>query len=164
MAGIGSLFPSRAAGNYTTVESAASAKQEGTDVARKVLRRRLSREQKARLARLLDMMYTPVSLAKEVGLNVRQVYRVYIPLGCPHERDENNRIWIHGTSFREWATAIYEKRKLAKDEAFCLTCRQAVLVTEPVLRQKEELTYLECDCPRCGRRLARIVTSQRQKS
>ena len=49
--------------------------------------------------KLLDMLYTPKELANEIGINVRQVYKVYIPAGCPHERDEHRHIWINGKAF-----------------------------------------------------------------
>jgi hypothetical protein len=122
-----------------------------------VTRGKLDRQQKLRLARLLDMMYTPRELAEEIGFNARQVYRVYVPLGCPHQRDENDRIWINGEAFREWVAATYRKQRLADDEAFCLTCRRPVKMVDPALHKKNGVAYLRCQCPECGRVLARIV-------
>jgi hypothetical protein len=122
-----------------------------------LLRGRLNGRQKQRLDTLLDMMYRPSELAEEIGFAVRQVYRVYIPAGCPHERDEQRHIWINGKAFREWALDVYKKCKLASDEAFCLTCRQPVKMIDPIQQRKGRLLYVLCDCPKCGRRLTRIV-------
>ena len=97
-----------------------------------ILRGRLNGQQRNRLVNLLDMMYSPSELAKEVGFTVRQVYRVYIPIGCPHERDDKGHLWINGKVFREWAKDVYQKRKLARNEAFCLTCKKPVKVTNPI--------------------------------
>ena len=41
-------------------------------------------------------------LADEIGFNVRQMYRVYIPNGCPHNRDDSRHLWINGLEFRNW--------------------------------------------------------------
>lgn len=122
-----------------------------------LLRGRLNAQQKTRLGGLLDMMYKPSELAEEVGFSVRQIYRAYIPAGCPHERDEQRYLWINGKAFREWALEAYKKRDLASDQAFCLTCKRPVEIVNPVQMQEGRLVYVLCDCPTCGRRLARIV-------
>lgn len=123
---------------------------------------RLNGNQRNRLAKLLDMMYTPKELAREVGFAKRQVYRVYIPAGCPHERDSRQHIWINGKAFREWVREVYKKRELAEDEAFCLTCRKPVKMSEPEKRREGRLIYWVCECPSCGRKLARIIDKQRR--
>lgn len=66
------------------------------------LKGRLKGCQRMRLIKLFDMLYKPSELAEEVGFTRRQVYRVYIPAGCPHKRDEHKHIWINGKAFREW--------------------------------------------------------------
>jgi hypothetical protein len=119
---------------------------------------RLDGSQKNRLAKLLNMLYKPSELAEEIGFTVRQVTRVYIPAGCPHTRDEHNRIWINGKEFREWVTEAYKKRELGQNQAFCLSCKQAVKMVNPERYQEGRLFYYLCDCPNCGRKLARIIT------
>jgi hypothetical protein len=127
-----------------------------------LLKGRLNGQQRTRLKKLLNMMYKPSELAEEVGFNVRQVYRVYIPAGCPHERDERRRIWINGKAFREWAEEVYSKRELASNEAFCLTCKRPVKMIGATKKQEGRLVYYLCNCPNCGRRLSRIIEKKKR--
>lgn len=123
-----------------------------------ILRGRLNGNQKNRLTKLLDMPYSPIELAQEIGFTQRQVYRVYVPLGCPHTRDNERHIWINGKEFREWIKIIYLKRKLKINEAFCLTCKKAVPMHNKVRKNINNLFYYQCECPNCGRVLNRIIT------
>lgn len=118
---------------------------------------RLSGNQKTRLQSLLNMMYRPSEIAEEIGFEVRQVYRVYIPLGLPHERDDHNHIWINGVVFRDWVKETYQETTLEENQAFCLTCRKAVEIQNPEKNQKKGLEYIICDCPQCGRKLSKIT-------
>ena len=122
-----------------------------------LLRGRLSGHQCLRLKSLLDMMYTPAELAEEIGFSKRQVYRAYLPIGCPHEKDENGRIWINGKSFAAWYIQVYTRPRLKKDETFCMTCKKAVAMIKPVKEQTDGLVYLLSTCPNCGRKLSRII-------
>ena len=79
---------------------------------------RLNGQQKNRLVKLLDMFYKPSEIAEEIGFSVRQVYRVYIPAGCPYERDSKKRLWSNGKAFREWAIEIYKKGSLLRVKHF----------------------------------------------
>ncbi|KAA3646163.1 MAG: hypothetical protein DWQ07_08025 [Chloroflexi bacterium] len=129
-----------------------------------ILKGRLDGRQRNRLKSLLNMMYKPSELAEEVGFSIDQVYRVYVPLGCPHERDERNHIWINGQLFREWFEDVYKKRKLASNEAFCLTCKMSVEMRNPERKKTGDgLVYVLCDCPNCGRRLAKIIDQKKRK-
>jgi len=130
-------------------------KMKSTEV---IIKGRLDGNQRNRMARLLDMMYSPSELADEIGFNVRQVYRVYLPLGCPNEKDSKGRHWINGQQFREWILNLYQKRELAVNEAFCLTCKNPVKMVNPERLQEGRLFYYLCICPVCGRKLARIIT------
>ena len=121
------------------------------------LKGRLDGRQRNRLKGLLHMHYTPRELAEEVGIDKQQVYRVYLPLGCPHERDSRRHIWIDGSAFCEWYQQHYSKVKMLDDEAFCLTCKQPVKMIKPEKLEKNGLIFFECSCPACGRRLARII-------
>gem|GEM_PF-576945 len=125
------------------------------------LKGRLDGSQRNRLIRLLDMFYSPSELAEEVGFTRRQVYRVYIPAGCPHERDERRHIWINGKVFRGWCEETYPRVSIGQDETFCLSCKKAVKITNPIRKQKGRLHYWISQCPNCGRKLARIITREK---
>ena len=127
------------------------------------LRGRLSGQQKTRLQNLFDMMYRPSEIAKEIGITKRQFYRVYLPLGLPHERDHRNHVWINGCVFREWVSDYYQKTKLEENEAFCLTCKKPVQIITPDHKKKFDITYIICNCPICGRKLSKIIDRKPEK-
>ncbi len=58
-----------------------------------------------------DMLYSPTELAELIGINCRQFYFVYIPAGCPHEKDERGYYWINGIAFREWYNEVFKEAK-----------------------------------------------------
>lgn len=122
-----------------------------------LLRGRLSGSQKNRLGKLLDMLYTPSELAAELGISNRQFSRVYIPAGCPYQKDSKGRYWINGKAFREWAKDVYKKLPLGADEVFCLTCKHPVKMVKPEKKKSGDLVYYLCKCPDCGRVIARII-------
>ena len=122
-----------------------------------ILKGRLNGAQRMRLAKLLNMFYTSAELAQEIGFTTRQIYRVYVPLGCPCVRDDRGCLWINGNLFAEWYEETYPKNSLLQDEAFCLTCKKSVKMIDPVKQRKDRLSYWVCKCSACGRRLARII-------
>ena len=122
-----------------------------------VLKGRLNGIQRNRLKGLLDMLYSPRELSEEIGIHVDQVYNVYIPLGCPHERDVAKHIRINGKRFAEWYRELYPKIVLAEDETFCKTCKQGVKIYRPKQRRKGLLLYVVSVCPVCGRNLTKIL-------
>jgi hypothetical protein len=127
-----------------------------------ILAGRLDGKQRNRLKRLLDMMYSPRELAEEIGVNVNRFYMVYIPGGCPNERDSLRHIWINGKDFRAWFEEVYAKRNLQPGQAFCLTCKKAVEMINPDRKRQDKLIYDLCNCPNCGRRLTRIVDHKKK--
>lgn len=126
-----------------------------------LLKGRLDGAQRMRLKKLLDMHYKPSELASIVGFNQRQVYRAYIPLGAPFEKDKTGHLWINGKQFAEWYANNFPKVSLDKWQVFCLTCKCAVTFTKAKRMQKGELAYLICKCPHCGRKIAKITKNQR---
>ncbi len=129
----------------------------------RLLRGRLNGAQKNRLRKLFDMMYRPRELADEIGFNVRQVYRVYIPNGCPNKRDDSRHIWINGLEFRNWIENKYKKIRLKKDQGYCRKCDKAVKLinTEIKTTKLGDTDYLLSNCPYCGRKIPRIVENRR---
>jgi len=131
----------------------------------RLLRGRLDGAQKNRMRKLLDMPYTPKQLAKEIGFNVRQIYFVYIPAGCPHERDERRYITINGKLFREWVEKTYKKRKLGDNQGYCRTCDKGVEFVDPAIKTVGDTDFLYGDCSICGRKnIHRIVANRRGAS
>jgi len=128
-----------------------------------ILKGRLDGRQRNKLNRLLDMLYSTKELASEIGINHEQIYRVYIPLGCPHERDSKNHILINGRLFRDWYQANYKKPLISKNETFCIACQKPVAITNPANKQKGELSYILCKCPHCSRTLSKITANTRGK-
>lgn len=128
-----------------------------------ILRGRLNGIQRNRMKSLFDMFYTPKELADELGISKNQIYMVYVPLGCPVERDAKKHILINGKSFSNWYIKTYPKLHLLRDETFCKTCRTAVKIYKPKKQVKGELTYLLSDCPVCGRHLTKIVSKIHDK-
>lgn len=127
-----------------------------------ILKGRLDGRQRNRLKGLFDMLYTPKELAQAIGMHIDQVYAVYIPLGCPHVRDNKKHILINGKGFTEWYSKIYTKIKLAQDETFCLTCKKGVKIINPKTQNKNGLIYLISVCPVCMRTLTKIIDSNRR--
>ncbi|KXK15318.1 MAG: hypothetical protein UZ14_CFX002000614 [Chloroflexi bacterium OLB14] len=125
-----------------------------------ILQGRLNGKQKYRMKRLLDMMYSPKELANEIGISTDMIYRGYIPLGCPHERNNLNYILINGKQFLEWYEHAYKKIHLGKDETFCLTCKKGVKIVNQKQMQNKDLVYLLSACPICGRKLTKIIASK----
>lgn len=107
------------------------------------------------------MLYTSRELADEIGIDVNQVYSVYVSLGCPLERDERNHIYINGKAFCEWYLQTYPKLKLAEDETFCKTCKRGVKIHQPKRKKKGGLVYVLSVCPVCGRGLTKILDYER---
>lgn len=134
------------------------------DQAAILLKGRLNGPQRSRLPRLLDMLYKPSELAQEVGFTRRQVYRAYIPAGCPHQRDSRKHLWINGKLFRGWYEATYPRVTLTENEAFCLTCKKAVKLNNPVHEKRGRLSYWVCNCAKCGRKLVRIITRDKRQA
>lgn len=126
-----------------------------------ILRGRLNGIQRNRLKGLFDMLYTPKELAVEIGINVNQIYMVYVPLGCPAERDDRGHIFINGKFFLDWYSKVYVKIRLREDETFCKTCKGAVLIHQSKQKTKNGLTYILSVCPVCGRGLTKILFNER---
>jgi hypothetical protein len=129
----------------------------GNDMENFILKGRLNGKQRNRLKGLFDTMYSPRELAEEIGFHIDQVYAVYVPMGCPHERDKKNHILINGEAFARWYGKTYAKAKLAQDETFCKTCRKGVKIIQPERHTKNDLVYLLSVCPVCGRKLTKII-------
>lgn len=105
---------------------------------------------------LLDMLYRPSELAKELGCPLELIQRVYLPADCPRQRDETGHIWINGHLFRDWLRNTWkvEKRRtqLADNQSFCVVCRKAVVYapTGKHIGNNRAVTLEEGICAECG--------------
>ncbi len=122
-----------------------------------ILKGRLDGKQRNKLKALFDMLYTPRQLSEEIGIHIDQVYGVYMPLGCPQERDAKKHILINGKEFADWYIKFYSKLKLKQDETFCKTCKSGVKIYQPKQHTKNGLVYILSVCPNCGRKLTKII-------
>ena len=129
-----------------------------------ILQGRLNGSQRNKVKGLLNMLYTPKELSEELGVNLEQIYRVYIPAGCPLSRDERGRISINGKEFKFWYEENYQKRKLEKGQAYCVSCKKIVGVSSPERMSKANLVYDCYLCPNCGKKVVRIVDAKRKKN
>ena len=127
-----------------------------------ILSGRLRGQKRYNLRGLMDVDLKASELAEELGISVHQVYRVYVPLGCPHTRDEYNHIWINGKEFKEWYEELYKKRKPRKDQTWCVSCKRFVKLENPTTAKSENLVYYLSNCPICGKLTAKIVDHKRR--
>ncbi len=125
------------------------------------------RAQIIRLGRLLDMEYKPSEIADEIDIDVSAIYQSYLPNGCPHRRDKNNHIWIHGTSFAGWVKEIVERNKkvpgfpLGEDEAWCVKCCKVVTMLDPHERKiKTNLNMIYGKCSVCSGKVNRLKSGK----
>lgn len=126
-----------------------------------ILKGRLNGIQRNRLKGLFDMMYSARELADEIGIHIDQIYNVYVPLGCPEDRDGRKHILINGKAFAEWYCKVYVKIRLMPDETFCKTCKKGVKIYKPKKRTKGKLVYILSVCKTCGRNLTKIIENSR---
>lgn len=127
-----------------------------------LLKGRLTGTQRRKLVQLLDMLYTPAELAEILGFGRRQFYRVYVPAGCPHEREGNGHLWINGAVFRKWYFEAYPKITVAENEVYCLSCKKIVPISDSELKQKGRYLYQSITCSNCGRRVSKAVSNKRE--
>jgi uncharacterized protein YlaI len=125
------------------------------------LKGRLKGVQRQKLSQLLDMHYTPSEIGDILGFGRRQFYRVYIPAGCPHERGENDRLWINGAAFREWYFQQYPKIQIDEHEAYCLACKKIVTVENPETKQTGNYRYWSFICPNCGHKMSKAISKSK---
>ena len=118
---------------------------------------RFTRSQMQRARRLLHMKYKPSEIAEEIGCQVHTIYRVYIPAGCPHER-EGAHFWIVGDLFRDWMLAQHRETKrkggakMKSDQGYCVMCEKAVAMKGPftVRPVSAQLELALGHCSECG--------------
>jgi hypothetical protein len=112
-----------------------------------------------RSAGLLPMLYTPRELGEAIGISPRAI-RDWMEMGMPYTRDVKRRIWINGVGFATWVQSIRSKRqkyRLNDDEAYCLRCKGAVKLSDPIKSQRGKLIIWTGTCLTCGAKIHRGV-------
>jgi hypothetical protein len=104
---------------------------------------------------LLPMLYKPAEIAEELGIPPRTVYDWLYEAGAPFQRDNSRHLWINGREFLEWIEQNRKKKsdrpRLKSDEAYCLRCKTAVQLINPVRTPvKGRLYMIRGICPQCG--------------
>lgn len=125
---------------------------------------RLNGSQRNKVKGLLNMLYTPKELSEEIGISLDQVYRVYVPAGCPNIKDHRGRILINGKEFKAWFKETYKKRSLEKNQAYCVSCKKAVEITNPERIKDGNNIYSMSICPLCGKKVTRFIDCKRKKN
>jgi excisionase family DNA binding protein len=108
---------------------------------------------------LLPMLYKVRELAEELDTSRRTIRR-WAHRGMPHQRDGRNHIWVNGEEFAKWVEDQRRGRRgpeLRPSEAYCLRCRKAVRLRNPVRKRDAKMTLLQGICPQCGATVNRGV-------
>jgi hypothetical protein len=108
---------------------------------------------------LLPMLYKVRELAEELHVSPNTI-RKWAQKGMPHQRDSRSHIWINGREFAEWVeTQRHARRgpKLGPDEGYCMRCRRAVHLLNPIQQINRKQVLLRGACPRCGATVNRGV-------
>lgn len=128
---------------------------------------RFKRAQIIRLTRLLNMMYRPSEIAKEIEVTTEMVVRTYLPAGAPHTRDESGHIWIHGWAFRDWAKTVIgakrarSKHPMTENQAWCMKCNAVVTILNPKPKKLNRYAdLLQGTCAVCGTRVNRAISKR----
>ena len=121
----------------------------------------MSREAKLRANGLLDMLYKPSEIARELGIEKRHIYGRLIPSGMPHNKDRNGSIWIHGPELAAWLRTLTKKRvPLADGEAYCMRCRKPSRIVDSKRVRHGALMLLRGKCNKCGATVNRGVKAR----
>ncbi len=114
----------------------------------------LKHTQIIRLGRILDMLYTPKELAREIEVTPDTIYRSYLAAGLPHVRDRKG-IWIHGPAFVSWAKLTISKHRrkrapLPEGTAWCMRCNVPIAMEAPQVKYANRyIEIMQSHCPHC---------------
>lgn len=134
-----------------------------TELAEYIHQGRMNGSQRNKVKSLFNMLYTPKELSEEIGISLDQIYRAYIPIGCPHSKDRRGRILINGIEFKVWYEETYKKRTLDKNQAYCVSCKYVIEMINPEQKRIGNIIYYLATCPNCGKSTARFIDCKRKK-
>lgn len=115
---------------------------------------------------LLDMEYKPSELAAELHVSDITLYKWFTG-GAPHRKDATGHLWIHGVSMAAWienhVSAAWEEKPripMSENQAFCMSCRQAVEIGKVTRRAYNNRTLRIQGFGVCGHKVSRIVATK----
>ena len=109
-----------------------------------------------------DRIYSPETLADEIGFCIRTIYR-HLKAGLPVDKNVRPYL-IHGREAKKYFHEKYESRKriLEENQFYCMTCKKAVSVDLQTAKKVYSGGYysknnaqiiLKTTCPNCGKRV-----------
>jgi hypothetical protein len=102
---------------------------------------------------LLPMMYKVSEIAIDLDAPERTL-RDWLDAGAPHERDEQQHIWVNGTLFAAWVVAQQKPKrdqKMDDGHAYCLRCNAVVPLVNPItVPMQGKLIMIKGVCATCG--------------
>ncbi len=123
--------------------------------------------QQVNIAReLLDMLYKPAELARELFVEKPAVYE-WTRNGMPHKKDDKGRLWVHGIKAGEWVlfqSTKRQKEKIAIPQGmiFCMKCQKP---TKYKNAKHEYLTsgriMVKAICTICGMQVRQFRKSEK---
>ena len=126
-----------------------------------------------RVEHLLYMKYRPEEIEAEISAPPGIVQDIFIPAGCPHERDSAGQVWVIGTELCDWIKAFKDdlrsaRHKMHPGESWCADCRAAVTpnwAAATVVKSLAKVELLEAPCPTCKRPIlkSRPIRKPKQK-
>lgn len=121
-----------------------------------------------RLGRLLNMMYKPGEIAREIGVTDETIMRSYVPAGAPVTVDAKGVTWINGQDFAEWARDYIASRNnkpkaiMSASQGYCFHCRKVVEIDG--LRRKparRNVDMIMGRCAACGGKICRFSSAEK---
>jgi phage FluMu protein Com len=137
----------------------------------------MTKSKALKVSRLLNMLYKPAEIAKELEITVDTIYRSYLPSGAPCMKDSKGNVWIHGEAFARWARTYLDirpqmgrarvtKEKMQDNQVYCLHCNEVVV--PEILRTGRPngrgVANMQGKCPQCGKRVNRFIRIEPAKS
>jgi hypothetical protein len=101
---------------------------------------------------LLPMYYTSKDLVEELGVPSHTI-KQWIENGLPYHREERNYIMVNGRDLAKWVEDQRRRKreaKLPEMHSFCLKCKTAVNMVNPVRVSAGKRTLLKGECESCG--------------
>lgn len=101
---------------------------------------------------LLPTLYRSAEICQKLGITSGDLHD-WMRNGLPYQQDARGHLWFEGQSLAAWVERVREtwpRQALQPNEAYCLRCRRAVPLTNPVQRREGRHILHIAQCPHCG--------------